>query len=134
SAFTGKGEVDVEGFKVATKRQELVLHHTKRTGKITEAQYKEALSFDIKSSLAKPRKKAYSTYPYLMLEAERQAAEVLLRQSNPDLTAQDIRSPKYQEALRDAREMLLRGGYKIYTTIDKSVYEAMRRISENPEL
>ncbi|TLS49948.1 carboxypeptidase [Paenibacillus antri] len=134
SAFTGKGEFDEEGFKEARERQELVLHHMKRTGKITDAQYEEALAFDIKASLAKPKKKAYSTYPYLMLEAERQAAETLLRQSNPELGPEDMRKPEYQEALKDAREMLLRGGYKIYTTIDKTVYEAMHRVSENPEM
>jgi len=134
SAFTGKGEFDEEGFKEAKERQELVLYHMRRTGKITDAQYEEAMAFDIKASLAKPKQKAYSTYPYLMLEAERQAAEALLRQSNPELGPEDMRSPEVQEALKDAREMLLRGGYKIYTTIDKTVYEAMHRVSDNPEL
>jgi len=134
SAFTGKGEFDEEGFKEAKERQELVLHHMRRVGKITDAQYEEALAFDIKASLAKPKPKAYATYPYLMLEAERQAAEVLLRQNNPELGPEDMRTAEYQEALKDAREMLLRGGYKIYTTIDKNIYEAMHRVSDNPEL
>lgn len=133
SAFTGKGEFDPGGFKEAKERQELVLHHMKRVGKITESQHREALAFDIRSSLAEPAQKAYSTYPYLMLEAERQAAEVLLRRNNPELTKSDLRKPEYREALEDARQALLRGGYKIYTTIDKTVYEAMHRVSDNPE-
>jgi len=134
SAFTSKGEFDPEGFKEAKERQELVLNRMLEVGKITQTQYEEALSFDVRSSLAQSKQKAYSTYPYLMLEAERQAAEVLLRQSNPDLTEEDLRSPEYAEALKDAREELLRGGYKIYTTIDKTVYDAMRRIADNKEL
>lgn len=134
SAFTGRGEFDAEGFKEAKKRQELVLYHMKRVGKISERQYQEALAFDIRSTLAPPSPKAYSTYPYLMLEAERKAAEVLLKLNNPDLKEEDLRSTAYRQALEDAREELLRGGYKIYTTIDKDVYEAMHRVSSNPEL
>ncbi|MCI3921498.1 transglycosylase domain-containing protein [Paenibacillus sp. TRM 82003] len=133
SAFTGKGEFDEEGFTLAKKRQELVLRHMVRVGKITQAQHDEALAFNLKASLAPSAQKAYATYPYLMLEAERKAAEVLLRQQNPELTEQDLRGSEYLEALEDAREMLLRGGYKIYTTIDKGVYEAMHRVSDNPE-
>jgi len=133
SAFSSKGEFDEEGFLKAKERQELVLYHMKRTGKITEAQYQEALAFDLKASLAKPKPKAYATYPYLMLEAERQAAEVLLKQNNPELTDADLRTPEAQESLEDARQTLLRGGYKIYTTIDKRVYESMHRVSDDPE-
>jgi penicillin-binding protein len=134
SAFSSKGEYDAEGFTKAKKRQELVLHHMKRVGKITQAQYDEAMAFDLLSSLAKPAKKAYSTYPYLMLEAERKAAEVLLRQNNPDVSAEDMKSADYLVSLEGARELLLRGGYKIYTSIDKNVYKAMHRVSDNPEL
>lgn len=134
SAFTSKGEFDEEGFQEAKERQELVLYHMKRVGKITQEQYEEALAFDLKSSLAEPAKKAYSTYPYIMLEAERQAAEILLSLNNPDVSKEELRSSEYAEALKNARETLLRGGYKIYTTIDKNVYEAMHRVSDNPEL
>lgn len=133
SAFTGKGEFDEDGFAAAKRRQELVLRHMVRAGKITQAQHDEALAFDLRASLAPPSQKAYATYPYLMLEAERKAAEVLLRQQNPELSQQVMDSASYREALEDAREMLLRGGYKIYTTIDKDVYDAMHRISDNPE-
>lgn len=134
SAFTGKGEFDAEGFARAKERQELVLSRMLATGKISSEEYEEAVSFDLKASLAPPAEKAYATYPYLMLEAERQAAEVILRQQFPDLTEEQMRGPEYRETLDSAREMLLRSGYRIYTTIDKTVYDAMHRISDNPEL
>ena len=44
----------------------------------------------ILKTLAKPTEKAYTTYPYLMLEAERQAAEIMLMQHDPNLTKADL--------------------------------------------
>ena len=44
-------------------------------GKITEAEYEEALAFDIRSSLAPPSQKAYNKYPFLMLEVEHRATK-----------------------------------------------------------
>ncbi|WP_274361580.1 transglycosylase domain-containing protein [Paenibacillus thermotolerans] len=133
SAFTSKGELDEEGLRLALERQRWVLHRMRDTGKITEEQYRDALAFDLKNSLAKPTRKAYSTYPFLMLEVERQASETLVLARNPDLTFKQLRSPEYAEAMKDAREHLLRGGYKVYTTIDKNIYTALRAYAENPE-
>ncbi|WP_199617782.1 transglycosylase domain-containing protein [Paenibacillus alkalitolerans] len=133
SAFTSKGEFDEEGFLKAKERQRHVLSRMLTVGKITEQQYREALAFDLQGSLAKPSRKAYNTYPYLMLEAERQAAETLILLEHPELTREQLRSPEYADALKDAKEHLLRGGYKVYTTIDKKLYDAMRSIAENPE-
>lgn len=134
SAFTSKGEFDPAAFKRAVARQQLVLLRMLQENKISEQQYQEALQFDLQSSLAKPSKKAYTTYPYLMLETERQAAEILVKLQYPDLTL-DTESKKaaYSEALKDARAQLLRGGYHIYTTIDKTIYDSMQAIAQNPK-
>lgn len=133
SLFSGKGEFDQEGFDKATKRMELVLSEMHEINKISEDEYRSALAFDLKSSIAESTKKAYTTYPYLMLESEKQAAELLLLQQDPKLTLQQIRKKEYAEAVKDARDHLLRGGYKIYTTIDKTLYDAMHIISNNAE-
>jgi penicillin-binding protein len=134
SAFTSKGEFDEEGFSLAHNRQQqIVLKRMLEEQKISQQEYAEAVSFDLKASLAQPKKKAYTTYPYLMLEAERKAAEILLRLKYPELTEEDFRGPEYAQLLADAREHMLRGGYKIYTTIDKTIYDKMQEISHNPE-
>lgn len=134
SAFTSKGEFDSAAFKRALGRQQLVLKRMLQENRITEDQYQEALKFDLQSSLAKPSKKAYTTYPYLMLETERKAAEILVKLQYPNLTL-DTESKKnaYNEALKDARAQLLRGGYHIYTTIDKTIYDSMQTIAQNPK-
>jgi len=133
SAFTSKGEFNEKNFKRAVDRQRLVLRRMLEEGKITREQYEEALNFDLRASLAEPTEKAYNTYPYLMLEVERQAAQLLVLKNNPHLTKEDLTKSENAPLVEAAREQLLRGGYKIYTTIDKHVYDLMREIAENPE-
>jgi penicillin-binding protein len=133
SAFNGKGEFNEKNFKRAVTRQKLVLSRMLEEKKITQAQYEEALAFDLYSSLAKPSEKAYNTYPYLMLEVERQAAELLVLKQNPDLKREDLKKKENSALIEDARAQLLRGGYKVTTTIDKKIYNLMHGIAENPD-
>ncbi|MBM7563548.1 transglycosylase domain-containing protein [Paenibacillus sacheonensis] len=132
TAFTSKGKFNPNGFKLAMDRQRLVLKRMLDTTRISQEQYDEALNFDVKGSLAKPTEKAYSTFPFLMLESERQAAELLLLQENPNLTPEDVKKKENAPQLEEARQHLLRGGYHIYTTIDKKVYNSMHKVGSDP--
>ncbi|MDF2720476.1 MAG: carboxypeptidase [Paenibacillus sp.] len=133
SAFTSRGEVDEKGFAGAVERSKLVLKRMSEEGVINQAQYDEALAFDLRGSLAQPEQKAYNTYPYLMLEVERRAAEILAANANPDLK-QDTKQgqDKFAAEVAKAHDDLLRKGYHIYTTIDKQLYDDMHAISNNP--
>lgn len=131
SAFNGKGEFNEEAFARAIKRQQLVLSRMLEENKITREQYDEALAFDIKGSLAAQTKKAYETYPYLMLETERQGALVIAMMNNPEMTKEELLGNP--QLLEEARQQLLTGGYRVYTTIDKQVYNAMHKVSENAD-
>ncbi|CAG7622526.1 transglycosylase domain-containing protein [Paenibacillus allorhizosphaerae] len=130
STFTGKGQFDGAAFKRAVTRQQLVLRRMLEENKITEQQYQEALQFDLKASLAEPAKKAYSTYPYLMIEVEKEAAKALVKAQDPKLDQQ--KNPEaYNEAIKNAQAQLSRGGYHVYTTIDKDIYDSMTEIAKN---
>ncbi|WP_284638889.1 transglycosylase domain-containing protein [Paenibacillus silviterrae] len=132
STFTSRGQFDGAAFKRAVQRQQLVLKRMLEENKITEQQYQEALAFDLKSSLAEPQKKAYTTYPYLMIEVEKEAAKALLQVQEPKLDPQ--KNPDaYNEALKNMQSQLSRGGYHVYTTIDKQIYEALRAIADEPK-
>lgn len=133
SAFNGKGQFNEEAFDKAVKRQHLVLSRMLELGKITQSQYDDAIAFDVKAALAPSTKKAYDTYPYLMLETERQGAEILAMQKNPDLDEKALSLKENSAILEDARQQLLTGGYKIYTSIDKKVYDAMHKVSDNAD-
>lgn len=135
SAFNGVGEFNETAFKRAMERQKLVLRRMLEENKITASQYNEALQFDIKGSLAPHTKKAYATYPYLMLETERKAAEILLSLNegkngvvDPNASAA---AADNNTLLEEARRQLMTGGYRVYTTIDKKVYSAMHSVSED---
>lgn len=132
SAFRGNGSFDEEGFKLAINRQHIVLRRMLEENVLTQAEYDQAKAFDIKSSLAPTREKSYTTYPFLMMEAERRAAEQLIKLTHPQLTAQDFRSGEYADLTNEAREEL-RNGYKVYTTIDQEIYDAMQEIAQNEE-
>ncbi|WP_053375602.1 transglycosylase domain-containing protein [Paenibacillus sp. FJAT-27812] len=133
TAFTGKGQFNQKGFDLALGRQRTVLMRMFETGRITQQEYDEALKFDIRKTLAKPSEKAYTTYPYLMLEAERQAAEIMLMEQDKTLTKADLRKKENAPLIEEARDHLLRGGYHVYTTIDKDIYGLMREIGSNDE-
>lgn len=129
SAYNGKGEFNPDAFDRAIKRQRLVLQRMLEENKITNEQYNEALAFDLQGSLAKTTKKAYETFPYLMLETERQAALVIVMLNNPEMTKEE--AAKNPQLIEEARQQLLTGGYRVYTTIDKKVYTSMHTVSEN---
>ncbi|RPE02715.1 transglycosylase domain-containing protein [Paenibacillus polymyxa] len=136
SAYNGKGEFNEAGFKRAINRQHLVLSRMLEESKINKAQYDEAMAFDIKKSLAPRTVKAYNTYPYLMMETERQAAQALMSVTNPSQAANasaDTKTKDDNDMLKEAEQQLRTGGYMVYTTIDKSVYKSMRQIAENKD-
>lgn len=133
SAFNGKGEFNETAFNRALKRQKLVLFRMLEENKITQAQYDEALTFDVKASLAPTTQKAYNTFPYLMMETERQGAIILAKLKDPTLDTAALSRSENSQLLEEAAQELKTSGYRIYTTIDKKVYNAMHSVSENPD-
>ncbi|MBD2846211.1 transglycosylase domain-containing protein [Paenibacillus sp. IB182496] len=134
SAYNGRGEMNERNIERAIERQRFVLSRMLFTERISQQQYDEAVAFDIRGALAESEEKAYSTYPYLMLEAERQASEVLLQQEKPNMTLEQLRRDEnYGTMLEEARQKLLRGGYHVHTTIDPQIYQVMQQIAANPD-
>ncbi|GIP32908.1 transglycosylase domain-containing protein [Paenibacillus sp. J2TS4] len=133
SAFKGNGTFDEAGFNRAVERQHWVLKRMVETEKITNEQYEEALSFNLKESLSEPQVKAYTTYPNLMIEVEKRATEVLLSVRHPEIAEnKEENKEAYQEAFKETQQELFRGGYKVYTTIDQTLYDAMQAIANDP--
>lgn len=122
-----------EGLKRGKKRMEMVLENMLANGKITRQQYKEALAFDIKGSLTKKKQNAYSRYPYIMMAVEERAAEALMRVDGLD-PRELSKKGQYQATLQKYIQKVQQGGYHIYTTIDKKLYDAMNKAAKNPNL
>lgn len=127
SSFDNQG-FDEEGYELAKKRQELVLREMLEEKFISQQEYDEAMVYDIQAAFDTSQKKAYSKYPFLMLEIENRAAEKLVEAQG---IPQD--SKEYGLAVENAKQELLTGGYKVYATIDKEIYTAMNDVAKNPK-
>jgi penicillin-binding protein len=130
SAFDGQGKLNPVALEAALKRQKLVLQKMLGQEKITQEQYKHAIEYDLKGSLAKTKAKKYSTHPYLMTEVERRATELLLKLEHPNIKKTD---KDYQKWWEDARNNLINKGYKITTTINPIIYAEMNKININKD-
>lgn len=104
------------------ERMKLVLDKMLELEKITKEEYDKALKFDIKKSLAKPNMfvYGYDDYPFIITAVEREAVEILkeLDQKNPK--AQKKSGEHYTKMVRQ-------GGLRIYTTIDKKMYDEVNK-------
>ncbi|MBP1932924.1 transglycosylase domain-containing protein [Ammoniphilus resinae] len=126
---------DKDGLAAGKKRQEIVLNRMEENGYITREQYEEAIKYDIGTHLAQSKPRAYSQYPFLMMEIEERAARVLVEKdlSKDPKAKESLSREEYRQLVDNKRKEILRGGYHIYTTIDKKIYEMMTEIAENPE-
>ncbi|GGE19757.1 penicillin-binding protein 1B [Marinithermofilum abyssi] len=115
------------------KRMQTVLKRMRSNGSINARQYQEALAFDLKSSLAPKKANAYQRYPFIMDEVEEEAAKILMKaegQSAEALSRQGL----YRSTLERYRQQVLTGGYKITTTLDPRLFEAMNRTARDERL
>ena len=71
--FTRKGTVNEENLERGQKRAQYVLKRMLETGRISQEEYEEALAFDYKASLAKPKPSMVEKYPYLTFSIEERA-------------------------------------------------------------
>ncbi|AMA73824.1 MULTISPECIES: transglycosylase domain-containing protein [Aneurinibacillus] len=119
------------GLQLGKERQKIVLNRMLENGKITKQQYDEALAYDIEAHLAKPTPKAFEKYPFLMMEIEKRAAEILLQQDFEKKP--ELKNQPYEKLLEEKRMAVRQGGYHIYTTIDKRIYEKMQEIATDSD-
>ncbi|MFC7441254.1 transglycosylase domain-containing protein [Laceyella putida] len=109
--FLGEKEV-----KAGTKRMKYVLTKMLENGKITQAQYDEAINWDITKHVAKASdfESGFSKYPFIITAVEKEAANILkeLDKNNPEVKDEKV----------DYTRKVRQGGYKIYTTIDEQLY------------
>ncbi|MCM3142967.1 penicillin-binding protein 1A [Brevibacillus sp. MER 51] len=124
-----------ESYQRGKERQEMVLDRMLENGYITQTQYDGALASDLKAQLAKPTQQAYREVPFLMMEIEDRAARQLvdadLLEKGRDKST--IGRNEYRQLVEEKRRDILRKGYKIHTTIDKSVYDIMQAVAADPK-
>ncbi|NNV05998.1 transglycosylase domain-containing protein [Geobacillus sp. C56-T2] len=115
------------------RRMKTVLYRMKRAGYISEEQYNEALAYDVAKHFAAPKPSPFEQYPFLTMEIERRAKDILaevLAKRDGHQPAKLKRNPSlFRRYVGEAEKALRQGGYRIYTTIDKDLYEQMQRVA-----
>ncbi len=134
--FTNTGELkDAEGLQPGIDRMKVVLSRMLEVGYITEPEYEQAISYDITKDFREPETQATDNYPWLTYELENRAkeimAEVLAEKDGIDpgrlLEEENLKEKYMILADRNVRS----GGYRIYSTIDKEMYDAMQETAKN---
>lgn len=134
--FTKNGKIkDAENLKPGIDRMKTVLYRMKDVGYITEEQYNEAIKYDITKDFQKGQKQPIDKYPFLTMELENRAkkiiAEMLAKKDGIDLTGLDEEDKTFKKYMILADRDLRSKGYRIYSTIDKNIFEAMQKAAQN---
>ena len=119
-----------EDVSAGVERMKTVLFSMYRENKITKEQYEEALAYDITKDFLPPKEITSDRQSYLYQAVHRDAVKVLMTKAaeKNKLTYDDISndSELFNKYYDDAEKELSTGGYKVTSTIDKKVYDAMQ--------
>lgn len=134
--FKQTGELkDAKGLKPGIDRMKTVLHRMKEVGYISEAEYNAAKEYDITKDFRKPETRADQEYPWLTRELETRAsmiiAEILAEKDGIDPKRLKEEEKLYQKYMILADRDVRSSGYRIYSTINKEMYDAMQQAADN---
>ncbi|WP_044894487.1 transglycosylase domain-containing protein [Bacillus alveayuensis] len=129
--FTSSGEMKKD-ITPSLNRMKIVLKRMKQAGYITEKEYKKALQYNIVQDFASPKPSPIEKYPWLIMEIENRAkeilADVLAKKDGYEKKDLTLNKALYKEYLAKAEKNLRQNGYKIHTTIDKDIYDRMQQV------
>ncbi|MBS7345832.1 MAG: transglycosylase domain-containing protein [Caryophanon sp.] len=130
--FTQRGELKgAEGLEPGINRMKTVLFRMKEEGFITQAEYEEASAYNITADFRTKETSGTDLYPYITYEVERRTVEILAEQlaEKDGITALELeQNAKLAEKYNILADRDMRSsGYRIYTTIDKTMYDALNK-------
>ncbi|KYG91475.1 peptidoglycan glycosyltransferase [[Bacillus] sp. KCTC 13219] len=134
--FTQKGQLKTEeALKPGIDRMKTVLYRMKEAGYISENEYQEAIVYDITQDFRKPESRPEDRYPWLTYELENRAkkiiADMLAEQDGIDPKRLQEESQLLEKYMILADRDVRSKGYRIYSTINQQMYDAMKTAAEN---
>jgi len=136
--FRQGGEIkEGEALQLGIERMKIVLFRMNETGYITDEEYKNAVSYDITKDFREPETLPEDKYPWLTAEVENRVKEILRDQfakaDSIDPARLDNEKKLYQKYDILAQRSISTDGYRIHTTINKDMYEAMLKVRDEFE-
>jgi len=130
--FSNDGGKVKEDLSPGINRMKTVLNRMYTGGFITQEEYEQALSFDIRENLTPKKPTSTEQYPYLTYEVEDRAKDIIAIQlaqkdgyTEEELTKdKDLKSQYRILADNEIRH----NGYRIHTTINKEIYDKMQEV------
>ncbi len=126
--YKSSGELKTD-LSFGIDRMKLVLKRMYEHGYISEQEYNDSIAYDIVADFKKPVQASGLPYPYVMSEIEKRAIDILIpiMATQQTYSAEDLQNNQaVKDEMRTKATLELReGGYKIYTTIDKAIYDNM---------
>jgi penicillin-binding protein 1B len=126
---------DEKGLQPGIDRMKTVLFRMKETEYISEKEYNEAIAYDIKKDFRKNEQRAYDKYYYATTELEKRATriimDVLAEKDGVEPKTLDENDKLYEEYAILADRAVRSNGYRIYSTINKDLYDAQQKAKDN---
>ena len=135
SPYENTGELKSdEDLELGLKRAKDVLYNMYRTGALTQEEYDQYKDYNIKQDFLPSGTVNAVSRDYLyftaMSEATDHMYDYLVRQDN--VSSQELKNESIQKAYHErAEQELSNGGYKITTTINKKIHNAMQNAVAN---
>ncbi|KAA0966955.1 penicillin-binding protein [Sporosarcina sp. ANT_H38] len=134
---SGGGLKDEEFLKPGIDRMKTVLFRMKETGYITEQQYKEAIVYDITKDFRDPVLRANERYPYLTQEIQNRTvvilAKIIAAKDGIDVERLEQEKKLMEKYSILATRSMKNDGYRIYSTVNKDLYDKMSEVGNNFE-
>ena len=135
SPYENTGELKSdEDLELGLKRAKDVLYNMYRTGALTQEEYDQYKDYNLKQDFLPSGTVNVVSRDYLyftaMAEATERMYDYLVQQDN--VSSQELKNESIQKAYRErAEQELSNGGYKITTTINKKIHNAMQHAVAN---
>lgn len=133
--FRQGGEIkEGEALQLGIERMKTVLFRMNETGYITDEEYNNVVSYDITKDFREPEAVAEDKYPWLTFEIENRVKDILrdkfAEADSIDPARLDKEDRLYEKYDILAQRSISTDGYRIHTTINKDMYEAMLKVRD----
>ncbi len=131
-----KGGEQKEDMSAGIKRMQTVLSRMLSAGSITQAEYDEAMKYDIQKNLTTKQQSSFEQYPALTVEVQQRTIEILtkLQAEKDGKKFEDLTPEELKEYEDNARVQVRQKGIKIHTTINQKIYDEMQAVIANNNL
>ncbi|WP_100373787.1 transglycosylase domain-containing protein [Bacillus sp. FJAT-45037] len=137
--FLRGGEIK-ENLDPGLNRMQTVLRRMHEAGYINDRELEEALTYDIRGNLTTATPSSYDEYWNLTNETIRLAEQILYAQKLEEYEEElnelegEDRIEKLNALKAETSKDLRRNGYRIHTTIDRNIYDAMQEAIKDDSL